>query len=385
MRALRSFVPVAACACTLITAGPAMGADIQTSPGLPDLDVRTGHIAPTAAQRADAKAMRAEVAWNDFGTPSSLVRPRRRARRQDRRRDGGGRGPHMARAQQGAVQAELDREPRAGERLQAGRHRRPRGEPAPDVRRARRLRRRARDPRRHEGRRLEGRLRHLDDQRRRDARRRSRSSRRSRRGSGPPRTSARRARCARSTALAPPSRSRAAGRASSVAGIADVQRTRAVAFPTVADGFVPAFETLVVDSSGGEPLAYRVFIDARSGSGARPREPGRQRARPTPRRPGPPPGPAPVTTPHGDAAGENGGCDAQKGPYTVAAGDDVRAIDVFADADMPSQRHRAEAVPRRRPLGRPGGHRPHARAHPLRAGRRRPAGRLLRPGLRLRR
>ena len=52
-----------------------MGADIQTSPGLPDLDVRTGHIAPTAAQRADAKAIRAEVAWNEFGTPSTLVRP----------------------------------------------------------------------------------------------------------------------------------------------------------------------------------------------------------------------------------------------------------------------------------------------------------------------
>jgi hypothetical protein len=72
MRALRSFVPVLACAGTLITAGPAMGADIQTSPGLPDLDVRSGHIAPTAAQRAGAKAP--EVAWNQFGTPSTLVR-----------------------------------------------------------------------------------------------------------------------------------------------------------------------------------------------------------------------------------------------------------------------------------------------------------------------
>jgi len=75
MRALRSFVPVLACACTLITAGPAMGADVQTSPGLPDLDVRSGHIAPTAAQRADARALGGEVAWNQFGTPSSLVDP----------------------------------------------------------------------------------------------------------------------------------------------------------------------------------------------------------------------------------------------------------------------------------------------------------------------
>src|SRR6185436_12811780 len=74
MRALRSFVPVLACACTLITAGPAMGADVQTSPGLPDLDVRSGHIDPTKAQRAGAKALGADVAWNEFGTPSSLVR-----------------------------------------------------------------------------------------------------------------------------------------------------------------------------------------------------------------------------------------------------------------------------------------------------------------------
>ena len=31
----------------------------------------------------------------------------------------------------------------------------------------------------------------------------------------------------------------------------------------------------------------------------------------------------------------DGGCDAQKGPFTVAAGDGVRAIDVFANADSP--------------------------------------------------
>src|SRR6476646_9486543 len=73
-RALRPYLPAFACAGLLFTAGPAMAGDIQTAPGLPDLDVRTGTVAPTAAQRADAKALRAEVAWNQFGTPSSLAR-----------------------------------------------------------------------------------------------------------------------------------------------------------------------------------------------------------------------------------------------------------------------------------------------------------------------
>src|SRR4051812_6860339 len=45
--------------------------DVQR--GLKDRDVRTQTIAPTAAQRSDARALGAQVAWNDFGTPSTLV------------------------------------------------------------------------------------------------------------------------------------------------------------------------------------------------------------------------------------------------------------------------------------------------------------------------
>jgi hypothetical protein len=71
-----TFVSALAVAGALVVAAPALGAgDIQGSSGLPDLDVRTGSIAPTAAQRSDARSLQADVAWNQFGTPSTLVRP----------------------------------------------------------------------------------------------------------------------------------------------------------------------------------------------------------------------------------------------------------------------------------------------------------------------
>lgn len=67
-----TFVSALAVAGALLAAAPALGAgDIQGSSGLPDLDVRTGSIAPTAAQRSDARSLQADVAWNQFGTPST--------------------------------------------------------------------------------------------------------------------------------------------------------------------------------------------------------------------------------------------------------------------------------------------------------------------------
>src|SRR4051794_3931283 len=110
-----------------------------------------------------------------------------------------------------------------------------------------------------------------------------------------------------------------------VAGIRDLQRTRAVAFPTVAHGYVPAFESIVVDTSGSQPSAYRIFLDARSGK-VLARESlvdnatDQQAA-------------APTFTFNGELPAADGGCDVTKGPYTVAAGDGIRAIDVFANAD----------------------------------------------------
>ena len=77
MRSQRGFVLACALTGTLALAGSAAAdTDIQGNPnGLPDLDVRAGKLAPTAAQRTDVRDLGAQVAWNQFGTPSSLVRP----------------------------------------------------------------------------------------------------------------------------------------------------------------------------------------------------------------------------------------------------------------------------------------------------------------------
>ena len=77
MRAQRGFMLACALTGTLAVAGSAVAdTDIQGDPsGRPDLDVRTGKLAPTAAQRTDVRDLGAQVAWNQFGTPSSLVRP----------------------------------------------------------------------------------------------------------------------------------------------------------------------------------------------------------------------------------------------------------------------------------------------------------------------
>jgi extracellular elastinolytic metalloproteinase len=49
-----------------------------------------------------------------------------------------------------------------------------------------------------------------------------------------------------------------------VAGLSDLQRVKQVAFPTVRNGVVPAFESIVLN--GKEAVAYRVIVDARTGS-----------------------------------------------------------------------------------------------------------------------
>jgi extracellular elastinolytic metalloproteinase len=76
MRAQRGFMLACALTGTLALAGSAAAdTDIQGNPsGLPNLDVRAGKLAPTAAQRSDVRDLGAQVAWNQFGTPSSLVR-----------------------------------------------------------------------------------------------------------------------------------------------------------------------------------------------------------------------------------------------------------------------------------------------------------------------
>ena len=114
-----------------------------------------------------------------------------------------------------------------------------------------------------------------------------------------------------------------------LAGVADVQSAKAVAFPTVGRGFIPAYETYVIDTSGAEPSAFRTFVDARSGDilareSLVDHETDEAQAALA--------APQPFS---GQLPPEDGGCDTRKGPYTVGAG--VRAIDTIANADTPAQ------------------------------------------------
>jgi extracellular elastinolytic metalloproteinase len=112
-----------------------------------------------------------------------------------------------------------------------------------------------------------------------------------------------------------------------VTALADVQSVRRVAFPTIRGGVLPAHEALVVDNDQPEPEAYRVFVDARNG-----RVLARQSLVDHSHE-----GPSPVFTFSGELPAAEGACDARKGPYTVEAGDHIRAVDVFAGADHPLQ------------------------------------------------
>src|SRR4051794_26269341 len=75
--ALRTGTAAAVCALALAAAVPASaGAVARLLPGqagLPDLDARTGRVAPTPAQRSEASALSARVQWNRYGTPASLI------------------------------------------------------------------------------------------------------------------------------------------------------------------------------------------------------------------------------------------------------------------------------------------------------------------------
>jgi extracellular elastinolytic metalloproteinase len=50
-----------------------------------------------------------------------------------------------------------------------------------------------------------------------------------------------------------------------VSGFGQYQRVRLTAFPTYTEGVRPAYEALVVDTSGAWPLAYKEFVDAQTG------------------------------------------------------------------------------------------------------------------------
>jgi hypothetical protein len=104
---------------------------------------------------------------------------------------------------------------------------------------------------------------------------------------------------------------------------ADLQRVREVAFPTVRRGVLPAYEALVLDSAGPEPVAFRVFVDGRTGA-VLAREDLVEHSHEPP--------PAPVAF-AGRLPEADGACDVRKGPFPVDAEDHVRAIDVVVEAD----------------------------------------------------
>ena len=120
-------------------------------------------------------------------------------------------------------------------------------------------------------------------------------------------------------------------KAFAITGLEDVQRVRAVAFPTVNRGFVPAFETYVVDTGAAAPTGYRSYVDARDGTVLARESLVDQAADEEVAA-----ALAPVDL-SGVLPATDGGCAPRNGPYAVAADSGIRAIDVFVDADTPAQ------------------------------------------------
>ncbi|HEY7529124.1 MAG TPA: M36 family metallopeptidase [Gemmatimonadota bacterium] len=69
---IRTAVALLALLCPAALAGQARILDVHAA--LPNLDARTGSVAPSPAQRSAVSALGASVRWNRFGTPASLVR-----------------------------------------------------------------------------------------------------------------------------------------------------------------------------------------------------------------------------------------------------------------------------------------------------------------------
>jgi extracellular elastinolytic metalloproteinase len=329
MRSQRGFVLACALTGTLALAGSAMAdTDIQGNPsGLPNLDVRAGKLTPTAAQRSDVRDLGAQVAWNQFGTPSSLVRS----------------GATLGATVQGASAADAARAWLSSNRAlfrqtsTAGMELVSDNALAGGGTHAVTLRQTVGGLDASGGglvtigvvkagsawkvvsasgslsgdRSLDGKARLRDGQAWQAA---AASVGRVRSLAQIARVAGKKPRLGRGW------------KGFRVAGLGEVQQARQVAFPTVSKGFVPAYETLVLDTQSPEPTAYRVFVDARNGTvlareSMVDSETSQAEAAP------------PTTQLSGTLPPQDGGCDTQKGPFTVAAADGVRAIDVFANAD----------------------------------------------------
>ena len=308
------------------SAPPALAADvaIDGTRALPDRDTRTGQIRPAAAQRADARALGARVNWNRFGTPSSLVDP----------------GGALATGVRGATPAAAARawldanaalfrlDSADGLELQSdnalaggaghavtfrqvvgGLDASGGGLVTIGLRRDGDWRVISAAGSLHGGTSLAGKPQLAPEQ----------AVQKAAANAGEERSLAQ---------IVPVDKPAAEGfDGFKLAGVPDVQSARAVAFPTVGDGWVPAYETIVLDSSGAEPEGYQTYVDARSGA-ILARESVVDHAAEAAL--------APVTF-SGELPAQDGGCDVLKGPYAVADGAGVRAIDVLADASTPAQ------------------------------------------------
>ena len=331
MRVTRSaLVALAAGAVVLASGGPALSA-VDSSDhghGLPDRDVRKGKLKPTADQRSDARAIGARVAWNQFGTPSSMVDPggalatgvqgdspvaAARAWLSDNRQlfklsstenlDLVSAAP----LSDGAGHAVTLRQRVGGLKASGG------GLVTIGVKRA-------------NGWSVISAAGTINGDE-------TLAAKPSLGAEQAVQKAAANAGEQRSLAQIVPMKKRSAGfKTFRFAGVDDAQRAKAVAFPTL-DGYVPAFETIVTDTEGAEPSAYRMFVDARSGAILLRESLVHQAAGELEQAQA-----APVTqTFNGTLPAEDGGCGPRHGPYTVAAGSNVRAIDVFANADHPLQ------------------------------------------------
>jgi extracellular elastinolytic metalloproteinase len=330
MRPQRGFVVACALTGTLALAASAVAeTDIQGNPsGLPNLDVRAGKLAPTAAQRSDVRDLGAQVAWNQFGTPSSLVRSGGRLgatvpgssatgaarawlasnRSLFRLSSTGGLALVADNALAGGrTHAVTLRQTIAGLPASGG------GLVTIGLTKA------------GSAWKVVSASSSLSGDESLDGTSRLRDGQAWQAAAASVGRVKSLAQIARLTG-----RKRQLGhgwKGFRVAGMGNVQQARQVAFPTVSKGFVPAYETLVLDTQSPEPTAYRVFVDARNGAvlareSLVDSETSQAEAA------------APTTTAFsGELPAADGGCDTQKGPYSVAATDGVRAIDVFANAD----------------------------------------------------
>jgi hypothetical protein len=75
-RSLLRWVVLAAALAALAVPASALGVAriSEQDDGLPDYDGRSGAIAPTSAQRAAVRKLRAHATWNQFGTPATLAK-----------------------------------------------------------------------------------------------------------------------------------------------------------------------------------------------------------------------------------------------------------------------------------------------------------------------